>query len=243
MTSSSLWPRISTTLTNAYYVYSSSCDFVQYSKRMHRLFSVVDMINCLDFFPAADRLKTAWKRFRETDDKFYPLCKIISESTGMFSDVYWFVDELKKWNIVSISSFVLVKPIYTIVSPFQYLWLLDSIHNTWRICRLSYDFTQPSHEKTKQYVLGHFSEFQDRFSLPGGIRQKLVESSGSLLEKTINELSRAIFSTWALDTATTLTNVCYYSLSAIQCISPQSATVSVLLLACSVTSLAIGILF
>lgn len=255
MSMTTAWTKINTTLTNSYYLYYSSSSITKFPPKIHTLFSAIDIILCLDFIPATSRLTTAiyqTTNSKTVTEKIYALSHTITESVGMFSDLYWVIDELKTFRIIKTAAFSWMKSVYKVLCPLQYIWLIESVYKTYQKIELTTKFTRAYSQRTNDvstdernknvetaftFLLQNYKTYQSVFDL----NISLI-SSNCNKEKTLEEVRQKIVTSCFVGEVTTAINISYYTLSLIKFAAPATPLVPYLLVACCISSLAMGIL-
>lgn len=124
--------------SNLYYTYTATCELVPVPPAVHKLFSVVGMFSCLDFFPAVKRTKNELREYTRAHSSAVKIQKaavVIAEAASMCIDVVWFFDELRKFTPLAKASFPLVDLFYKVLTPLQPLWIFDSVRKTINLCK------------------------------------------------------------------------------------------------------------
>jgi hypothetical protein len=251
-------------MSNCYYTYSACCELTTFSPKVHRIFSVIDMVMCLDIFPAYERLKTSIYQVAHataTAEKVHAFVDTISESVGMFSDAYWFIEEMNSFNIVQIPTMMWAKVLYERISFLQYLWVVSSTYQSAKIlaftirlrtiCKnltsnTSDEKNQKALQKSCSYILQNYEILEKNFTIPSSLRAQLAEIMKEPSHKTallhFKKIRAKITTQSLLDTASAVNNFVYYFLSIFRPTLPIAKAVPFLLVACCISSFALSLL-
>jgi len=221
----------------------------------------MDIFLCLDLFPAYDRLKTAIfqsSTAKTVASKVHAVSDVISESVGMFSDVYWIVEECKSFNIVKQTTFNWAGNIYKHIAFLKYLGTAATVYQSYKImcfiktCKtLQLGAPETSSEDRKKiiekkclYLQQNYQTLEKSFTITSDTKAKIVKLSKEHSLDAYHELQKIeqkIRRLCLFDICSTANTVTYYALYVVRCCLLKNRVISLLILATCIVALALSV--